>query len=137
LRSPAAEGIGELAYDVDGLVYTSERGLKAALMGDDAFLLGSITREGYHDLVSHPTVRALVMASILDGQPGWVDSAYKPYAGISPVECYWEQGSIHGRMGDSTQARLCVAKLDFLFRTLRDGDAATRATLEKWADAQA
>lgn len=134
-RSPGPDGLGQLAYDVDGRVYSSEGGRLTGLLGDDTFLLGAVAREGYHDLVSHPTVRALALASTLDGQPGWVDSAYAPFCGVSAVENLWEQGSIHGRMGDSTQAQVQVRMLDFLFRLVRDADPATRQVLERWAHA--
>lgn len=134
-RSPGWDGVGELAYEVDGRVYSSGLGREAGLLGDEAFLLGHVTREGYHDLVTHPTVRALVMATTLSGQPGWVDSAYEPYAGVSAVESYLEQGSIHGRMADSAPALVQARILDTLFRLLRDGDAETRSVLERWADA--
>lgn len=134
-RSPGVDGLGQLAYDVDGRVYSSEAGRLTGLLGDDTFLLGTVNRQGYHDLVSHPTVRALVMATTLDGQPGWADSAYAPFCGVSAVENLWEQGSIHGRMADSAQAQLQLGMLDFLFRLVRDADPSTRAVLDAWAQA--
>jgi uncharacterized protein len=132
-RSPAAAGLGEFAYHVDGRVFASEAGRQIAVLGDDMFQIGELRRNGYHDMVTSPTVRALVMASTLEGQPGWVQNAYKPYAGVSPARCYAEQGSIHGRMQDSDEARELLGVLDLLF--LRLGSEATdaRAPLERWA----
>ncbi|GMV43573.1 MAG: hypothetical protein AMXMBFR64_52890 [Myxococcales bacterium] len=136
-RSPGPDGLGQLAYDVDGRVYSSEGGRLTGLLGDDTFLLGTVDRAGYHDLVSHPTVRALALASTLDGQPGWVDQAYAPFCGSSAVENLWDQGSIHGRMGDSTHAQAQIRMLDVLFRLVRDADPATRQVLDRWAHAAA
>lgn len=136
-RSPAAAGLGEFAYHVDGRVFASEGGRQIAMLGDDMFQIGELRRNGYHDMVTSPTVRALVMASALDGQPGWVQSAYKPYAGVSPARCYGEQGSIHGRMQDSDEAGELLGVLDLLFLKLGSEAADTRTILDRWAGSAA
>ncbi|MEZ4265638.1 MAG: hypothetical protein R3F39_04605 [Myxococcota bacterium] len=66
-RSPASDGLGEFAYHVDGRVFASEGGRRIAQRGDDMFQIGELRRNGYHDMVTSPTVRALVMASTLRG----------------------------------------------------------------------
>src|SRR5439155_1312276 len=37
LRSPSGAGVGQLAYDFDGSIYTCDEGLALARAGDDAF----------------------------------------------------------------------------------------------------
>ncbi|MCB9729148.1 MAG: hypothetical protein H6744_19120 [Deltaproteobacteria bacterium] len=135
LRSPASDGIGQFAYHVDGRVFASEGGRKLAERGEDIFQIGELRKNGYHDMVTSPTVRALVMATTLEGQPGWIQSAYKPFAGVSPARCYGEQGSIHGRMQDSEQARELHGILDLLFLQLSNEgvDPEVQAIFGRWA----
>lgn len=136
-RSPAAAGLGEFAYHFDGRVFASEGGRKIAMFGDDMFQVGELRRNGYHDMVTSPTVRALVMATTLEGQPGWVQNAYKPYAGVSPARCYGEQGSIHGRMQDSDESHELLGILDLLFLQLGSEAADVRTIFERWAGGHA
>lgn len=136
-RSPAADGLGELSYHVDGRVFTSGEGRRLADRGDDLFQVGELRYHGYHDMVASPTVRAVVLASILDGQPGWTDHAYKPFSGLSPARAYGEHGSIHGRMGESGTAQIVVGLLDLLFLRLHGGDPEVRAVFDRWAEAAA
>ncbi len=60
------------------------------------------TRSNYRDLMTHETVRALAIASILDAQPDCVNCTYAPYCGVRPVHNHKTQGSIFGRMREST-----------------------------------
>ncbi|MGM0574638.1 MAG: hypothetical protein ACQEXJ_02730 [Myxococcota bacterium] len=132
-RSPARDGIGELAYHHDGRVYASDAGRVVADLADDPlFQVGQLPYQGYHDMITSATVRALVVASTLESQPGWTDCAYKPYVGLCPAENYTEQGSIQGRMQDGSTAAVLQRVLDSLFARLTGGDG-DRAILERWA----
>lgn len=132
IRSPCGAGIGQLAYDHDGSVYTCDEGRMLHAMGDDSFCIGSAAGSGYRELVTHETVAAMVLASNLDTQPDCVNCAYKPYCGVCPVYNYRTQGSLAGRMRDSTWCAVHKGIQDYLFRKLRDGDARTVDTLRRW-----
>lgn len=132
-RSPSAEGIGQLAYHWDGKVFTSASGLAVYELGDPMFWIGDVRSTGYHDLMTHPTVRALVMATTLEAQPGWSTSAYKPFAGLSPVDDYTEHGTIHGRTLESSSSVRYTALLDLLFSRLHHSDQGLRDRLFEWA----
>jgi hypothetical protein len=133
VRNPGTDGLGQLAYAWDGTVYTSQDGLRLGALGDPMFAIGRIETSGYHDLIAHPTVRALLLATALDGQPDCAGCAYNPYCGQRPVRNYAEQGSVHGRMRDSATCRKHKRIQDLLFTRLRRG--ADREILEAWADA--
>ncbi len=120
LRSPCGAGIGQIAYNWDGGVYTCDEGRMLARMGDDTFRLGRAGETSYADDVSHPTVRAMAVASCLDAQPLCSDCAYKPYCGACPVQCYREQGDIMGRMAENTRCRINKGVLDMIFVRLQD-----------------
>ncbi len=132
IRSPCGAGIGQVTYNHDGSVYTCDEGRMLADAGDAAFRIGHVGDASYRGLMSHPTVRALTVASNLDAQPGCVRCAYKPFCGVCPVYNYATQGSIHGRMGDSRWCATHMGVLDYLFEKLTQGDAATRELLTRW-----
>ncbi|MBR59334.1 MAG: hypothetical protein CMH54_15125 [Myxococcales bacterium] len=134
LSSPAIDGVGQFSYDVDGNVYTSDAGRVVFEQRDDPiFMIGHVTRTGYQDLVYHPTVRALVLATTLEVQPGWINSTYKHYAGKAPVLSYLEHGSLQGRMTDSVSTQLQFAILDTLFEHLHGADDEQLSRLRTFA----
>jgi uncharacterized protein len=133
LRNPAMDGIGSFAYDTLGNVYTSTKGRDLGMMGDSTFEIGSVHRSGYHDLVVHPTVRSIVMATTLEGQPGWSSNAYSAFCGTDPVLNYLSQGSIQGRMPESQHAKWQVQLLDFFFTLLKEDNPDVINTLKRWA----
>lgn len=130
IRSPSGAGLGQLAYDVDGSVYACEEGLRFSRGGDESFKIGSVTDGTYQDSASHPAVKALAVASLLDNQPDCSRCAYKPYHGVSPAQCYAEQGDILGRMPTNTRCRIQKGILDYLFEKLQD--AKSEAIFRAW-----
>lgn len=120
LRSPCGAGIGQLAYNWDGAVYTCDEGRMLNRMGDDTFRVGKAGEGTYADTVGHPTVRAMTVASTLDNQVECTNCAYKPYCGVCPVQCYKEQGDIMGRMPTNSRCRISKGVLDLLFERLQD-----------------
>ncbi|GMV44156.1 MAG: hypothetical protein AMXMBFR64_58720 [Myxococcales bacterium] len=132
IRSPCGAGIGQVAYNHDGQVFTCDEGRMVHEMGDPAFLIGDARDDSWASIIAHPTVRSLVMASTLDGQPGCSTCAYKPYCGVCPVVSYEEQGSIHGRTLETTICQKHMGIQDFLFRLLRDADRPTLDVLRRW-----
>lgn len=131
LRAPGVEGVGELAYAPSGWVFASAEGHAVYELGDHAFVIGHLRQSGYHDLIAHPTVRSLVLASSGPTRPEWRDDPYAPYYGAFPVAQYLESGSVFGRgRASETSARQRVI-LDALFRRLVAGGAAGEA-LTRW-----
>ncbi|NUN15216.1 MAG: hypothetical protein HUU55_16435 [Myxococcales bacterium] len=132
--NPSTAGIGELAFGPGGEVFVSYNGFRATKLGVQQFQVGHLPEHGYHDLMSHPTVRSLVMATTLEGQAGWAESAYLPFSGVCPVLSYLEQGSISGRMPDSDQTRQTFGILDSLFRLIRSATDTTNVIIQSWID---
>jgi uncharacterized protein len=86
----------------------------------------------YRDVVGHPTVRASVLASNLDGQPDCVDCAYNPYCGTQTAHNHKTLGTIFGRMRESHVCAVHKGIQDYLFETLATADAATLDILHRW-----
>jgi His-Xaa-Ser system radical SAM maturase HxsB len=134
IRSPCGAATGQLAYNYDGSVYTCDEGRMVSEMGDELFRMGHVGEDSYRKLMGADVVRAMVAASTLDGQPGCVDCAYKPYCGVCPVHNYAEMGSLHGRMHESIWCAKHMGMLDILFERLRRGrdDHQMMDILSRW-----
>jgi uncharacterized protein len=132
IRSPAGAGIGQLAYSYDGSVYTCDEGRMLAAQGDDTFRLGHVETSSYRDIVGHPTVRAMVIASNLDSQPDCVACTYNPYCGIQTTHNYKTQGSVFGRMRESNICAVHKGIQDYLFHKLADAEPHVLEAFERW-----
>jgi His-Xaa-Ser system radical SAM maturase HxsB len=132
LRSPAGAGIGQLAYNYDGKLFTCDEGRMLHEMGDDRFYLGDVRTADYRAVVGHETVRAMVLASNLDGQPDCVNCTYQPYCGTIPTFNHKNQGSIFGRMRESSVCAVHKGIQDYLFEKLAEGRPDVLAAFDRW-----
>lgn len=132
IRSPGGSGIGALAYNYDGKIFSSDEGRMIHEMGDSFFLLGDVQTASYRALMKHDTLRALILASIREVQPDCVSCTYAPYCGVQPEHNYRMHGSIFGRMRESTLCAVHKGIQDFLFGKLRANDEATIDILRRW-----
>jgi len=136
VRAPAGTGIGQLAINYDGTVFTCDEGRMLHEMGDDTFLIGHVDRDRYRQLVGHETVHTAVIASNLDGQPDCTNCAYNPYCGTIPATNHKTSGSLFGRMRESNVCAVHKGIQDYLFHKLATADAETRQILERWTTAR-
>jgi His-Xaa-Ser system radical SAM maturase HxsB len=132
IRSPCGAGIGQLAYGHDGRIFTCDEGRMVHQMGDSFFAIGRVGETRYRQAILSDTVRALLLASNLDAQPDCVACVYNPYCGVCPVHNYATQGSIFGRMRESSLCAVHKGIQDFLFEKLRQNDPATVEILTRW-----
>ena len=132
VRNPAGAGIGQLGYSYDGEVFTCDEGRMLHAMGDDTLRLGNVATHTYRDIVTHETVRAMTLASNLDGQPDCVNCAYQPYCGTIPAHNHKAQGSIFGRMRDDNVCMVHKGIQDYLFEKLAEADTETLKIFERW-----
>ena len=132
IRNPCGAGIGQIAYNYDGKVFTCDEGRMLHEMGDSSFLIGDVATTSYRDLMGHETVRALAIASNLDAQPDCVNCTYQPYCGVCPVHNHKTQGTIFGRMRESSLCAVHKGIQDHLFAKLGGGDQEVIEILKKW-----
>jgi His-Xaa-Ser system radical SAM maturase HxsB len=132
IRSPCGAGIGQIAYNYDGKIFTCDEGRMLHEMGDDTFLLGQVGKNSYRETMSHETVRALAIASNLDAQPDCVNCTYQAYCGVCPVHNHKTQGTIFGRMRESTLCAVHKGIQDYLFERIGAGDAKVMETFQRW-----
>jgi His-Xaa-Ser system radical SAM maturase HxsB len=132
IRNPCGAGIGQVAYNYDGKVFTCDEGRMLHEMGDSTFHLGDVGVTGYRQLMGHETVRAMAIASNLDAQPDCVNCAYNPYCGVCPVHNHKTQGSLFGRMRESTLCAVHKGIQDYLFEKLGQGQPDVLETFRRW-----
>ena len=131
-RSPCGAGIGQLAYNYNGNIYTCDEGRMMSMMNDESFCLGNVKKNTYQEIVGNPIVRTLCTASCLDGLAGCSDCVYKPYCGTCPIYNYAEQGNIFGQMPTNERCKINKAMISFLFEKLQNPKI--REIFEKWLD---
>jgi His-Xaa-Ser system radical SAM maturase HxsB len=132
IRSPGGAGIGQLAYNYDGTIYSSDEGRMLGAMGDPTFAIGDVRTSKYRDVVGHPTIRAMAIASNLEGQPDCVDCPYVPYCGTQPEHNHKTLGTMMGRMRESSMCAVHKGIQDYLFEKLATADEETLEILRRW-----
>ena len=132
IRSPGGAGLSALAYNYDGKVFAGDEARMMHETGDDTFYLGELGKLTWRELASHPTIRALVIGSNVDGRPDCVNCAYNPYCGADAVHTYKTQGSLAGRMRESTVCAVHKGIQDYLFGKIRQNDPAYVEIFRRW-----
>lgn len=130
VRSPCGAGIGQMAYNFDGAVFTCDEGRMLSRMGDESFRIGSVAAGSYAEAVEHPAVKAMAVASCLDNQPQCSLCAYKPYCGVCPIYNYVVQADIFGNMPSNARCRTYMGILDYLFEKLQQKRC--RQVFQRW-----
>lgn len=127
LRSPCGAGIGQMLYNYDGKVYTCD---EARMLGkEDTFILGNVLKNNYKELISHPNLRAVCQASILESTPCDY-CVYKPYCGVCPVLNYALYGDLFAPNVNNYHCQLNIGMLDYLFKKLQNGKI--KNIFKKW-----
>jgi His-Xaa-Ser system radical SAM maturase HxsB len=132
LRSPCGAGIGQIAFNFNGDVYTCDEGRMLAMQGDHSFRMGNVFDNSYDDIINAPIVRQTCLASMLDGIPRCADCAYKPYCGVCPLLNYVEEGSLFARIPQNRRHKVYEGILDMIFIRLQD--EAVKSVFLKWLE---
>ncbi len=119
LRSPCGAGIGNLAYNYNGKVYSCDEGRMLSEMGDESFCLGDVD-DNYAKQIDNTVVKSICSASCLEGNPGCNDCVYLPYCGTCAVFNYVTQGNILGQMPTNERCKLNKSILNYLFEKIQD-----------------
>lgn len=120
IRSPTGAGTGVLAYNYDGGIFPSDEARMLSAMGNDLFRLGRAGEVTYEQVVAHPTVRALALASLQDALPACATCWNKPFCGIDPIDNYMVHGDIFGQRPLSPNCREYYHIASLLMRHLND-----------------
>jgi len=132
LRSPCGAGIGQIAYNYDGKIFTCDEGRMMAQMDNDMFQMGTIGKESYPELIESDAVRTLVLASIQDAIPHCATCVYKPYCGVCPIYNLSTQGDLFGKMPSNGRCKNMMANFDRLFEILMTEDDEVLKIFDRW-----
>jgi His-Xaa-Ser system radical SAM maturase HxsB len=132
LRCPCGAGLGQLAYDHNGDIYTCDEGRMLARQGDDVFKAGNVRSSTYAGVISAPAVKACAASSCLDSQPLCARCVWRPYCGVCPVYNYQTQGSLWGFMPANERCRIMKGVFEAVFRAL--GDPSAEKIFRRWLD---
>ena len=120
LRSPCGAGIGQLAYNYNGDVYTCDEGRMLSMLGDESFRLGNVKRDSYAKFIDSEIVKVMCFSSCLDGLPRCSECVYKPYCGVCPIYNYITEGNIFSSLPFNDRCKINMAILDYLFVKLKN-----------------
>ncbi len=120
MRSPCGAGIGQLAYNYNGDVYTCDEGRMIARMGDDMFKLGNINENNLEQLINNDLCKSICLASCSNGQPAYEQNVYQPYLGICPVYNYSVYNNIFPAAKNNVKYKIDEAIVEYLFKKLKN-----------------
>lgn len=129
IRSPCGAGIGQLAYNFNGDVYTCDEGRMLSRMGDESFKIGNARDNCYDEIISNQTVKTMCIASCLDNLSECYNCVYKPYCGVCPLYNYLINNDIFNKA--VFVCKINRAILDYLFERLQHKNIAN--IFYKWA----
>lgn len=132
-RSPCGSGSVTAAYGYDGRIYTDDEGRMLGHMGDHFFQTGHVDQSSFPDILRHPTVRALMVASIQDALPACHDCVFKPSCGIQPLHNYKFDGDIFGQRPRSRKCQEFYGQQQHLYGLLAgDEDGSLHRIFRRW-----
>ena len=133
IRNPIGSGTGQVAYNFDGRIFPSDEGRMLAGMGNDFFQLGVLGETSYTEMVTHPTVKTLVVASLLDSLPMCADCFNLPYCGVRPINNYMESGDLFAQRPKTPKCKEHMGIVKLLFdRLAADEDGKIEAIFRRW-----
>lgn len=133
IRNPIGSGTGQVAYHFNGRIYPSDEGRMLAGMGNDFFQIGILGETSYDEMVKHPTVKALVMSSLLDSLPACHTCWNLPYCGVRPINNYMESGDMFAQRPNTPKCKEHMAIARMLFERLaNDTDGTVETIFRRW-----
>lgn len=113
LRSPCWAGIGQIAYDYTGKVYTCDEG---RMVDDDVFQIWT-TSNSLQELVQNDIVWWMMDASIVESLPCDI-CAYAPYCWVCPIESYQSRWNIYTNQIFDNHCHFFMFLFDYVFDIL-------------------
>ena len=133
LRSPVGSGTGQITYGYDGVIYPSDEGRMVAAMGDDIFRIGHVDTTSFAEATTHPTVRALATASLLDALPMCESCWNAPFCGVRPEHNYMQSQDLFGQRPLTPKCTQHMRIVEMLLRRLdADTTGETTALFRRW-----
>lgn len=134
IRSPCGAGIGQLAYNFNGNVYTCDEGRMMSAIGDESFCVGNVRENIYEEFINNETIKTMCLASCLDNIPMCNECVYMPYCGVCPIYNYVVEGNIFSCVNHNKRCKIQSKILDYIFIKLENEK--NRRVFLKWIDSK-
>ena len=129
----AARAPVQVAYNYDGKLFTCDEARMTSAMGNDLFQIGQVGETTYPEMIQHPTVRAMAVASLQDSLPGCNTCWNKPFCGVCPMHNYMTNGDIFGQRPQLPQVQRALHDRVALARSPRKRrERGGRGALRRW-----
>ena len=132
-RSPCGAGVGQLAVNYDGNVYTCDEGRMIANMGDRIFQLGTVN-SSYNEIMQSPALHAVCSASCVECLPFCSDCVYAPYCAVCPVVNYGIEKDLVSHEKNGYRCKISQGIISRLFDLIYKGDPIELEILKRWAE---
>lgn len=133
ILSPCGAGTGQVAYNYDGKIFTCDEARMTSAMGNDLFQIGNVHGTTFPEMLTHPTVKAMAVASLQDSLPACDTCWNKPFCGVCPMHNYMVSGDIFGQRPNSPKCKEHLTIAALLFERLaQDEDGSIRKMFQKW-----
>jgi uncharacterized protein len=133
LRSPCGAAIGQVAYDYNGNIYPCDEARMLAAMGDHMFQIGAVNQTTMPEVLAHPTVRAMAVASINDALPSCNTCWNAPFCGVCPVHAYKTTGDLFGQRVNSSLCKTWLTLSTLLVEQMAaDKDRKVETIFRRW-----
>lgn len=133
-RSPCGAGIGQMAYNWDGDIYTCDEGRMLGNVGDKSFRIGNVKENTYHSCVNCNVVNGTLTSSLVESHPDCNYCVYVPFCGICPVHNYLHHGSIVGSMVGDYRCQMFKGMLDIVIGHILSDSKDVRELMVSWAN---
>ncbi|MCB9778821.1 MAG: His-Xaa-Ser system radical SAM maturase HxsB [Alphaproteobacteria bacterium] len=133
IRSPIGAGTGQVAYNYDGTVFPSDEGRMVDAMGNGLWALGKVDQLSADDIIRHPTVKTMAVASLLDSLPQCSTCWNAPYCGVRPLHNFMMGGDLFGQRPNTPKCKQHMTIARLLFERLdADTDGSVERIFRRW-----
>ena len=105
---------------------------QASQISESTLLLGTAGTSSYEDTMTHPNLKAIAAASVLDCIPVFNQHWATPFLSVDPVACYVQTGDLFEKLPTSSRVQVEIARIETLFDILLSSEETHRNTLEDW-----
>lgn len=130
LRCPCGAGVGQIAYNFNGDIYTCDEGRMIGWMGNDFFKIGNVN-DSYEDIINSPITRLCAYVSNLEVQPKCSRCPYMPWCGVCPVVNYETQDNVWGNNFNSYRCAIMTGLFETVVLDFMQNKKYSKV-LERW-----
>lgn len=134
LRSPCGAGIGQIAYNWDGNIFTCDEGRMLAAEGDNTFKIGNVNKDSYGSCMKNDNLKYVLSASLLDSLVDCTDCPYSPFCGVCPLYNYKTKGSLFIKMKDDYRCKIFKGIYRHLFSKIKENNKNIMKIFYSWVN---